>query len=265
MAERPQHAYRGDGPYVFVSYSHDDPTDVYSVIRWLQDQGIHVWYDTRISVGSEWSEAIASAIKGATHFIYFVSPRSVSSENCRRELNFALEELCTVLAVHMEPTDVPDGMRLNLNNRQALFKYSDSKYQEKLLAALDAKHSSGVIDSTDPAGTQPPSTSKRTALVAMSLAIVLCVVVIGTWYLSRSSYLSPSSEIHSIAVLPFENLSGDPDQEYVADGMTGALIDELGKLELLVAVPTLVFALKTRSLGGTVLIGMLLYWLSGML
>jgi len=34
-----------------------------------------------------------------------------------------------------------------------------------------------------------------------------------------------------------------------------------GKLELLVAVPTLLFALKTRSLGGTVLVGMLLYWL----
>lgn len=37
-----------------------------------------------------------------------------------------------------------------------------------------------------------------------------------------------------------------------------------GKLELLVAIPTLIFALKTRSLGGTVLVGMLLYWLGGM-
>ena len=36
-----------------------------------------------------------------------------------------------------------------------------------------------------------------------------------------------------------------------------------GKLELLVAIPTLIFALKTRSLGGTVLVGMLLYWLFG--
>ena len=40
---------------------------------------------------------------------------------------------------------------------------------------------------------------------------------------------------------------------------------DFGKLELLVAVPTLVFALKTRSLGGTVLVGMLLYWLGGMI
>ena len=37
----------------------------------------------------------------------------------------------------------------------------------------------------------------------------------------------------------------------------------LGKPELIVAIPTLIFALKTRSLGGTVLVGMLLYWLAG--
>ncbi len=37
----------------------------------------------------------------------------------------------------------------------------------------------------------------------------------------------------------------------------------LGKPELIVAIPTLIFALKTRSLGGTVLVGMFLYWLAG--
>jgi len=36
----------------------------------------------------------------------------------------------------------------------------------------------------------------------------------------------------------------------------------LGKAELLAAIPTLLFALRTRSLGGTVLVGMLLFWLA---
>jgi branched-subunit amino acid transport protein len=40
---------------------------------------------------------------------------------------------------------------------------------------------------------------------------------------------------------------------------------DLGRPELLVAAPTLLFALKTKSLGGTVLVGMLLYWLAGAL
>lgn len=37
-------------------------------------------------------------------------------------------------------------------------------------------------------------------------------------------------KIESIAVLPFENLSGDPQQDYLADGMTDGLITNLGKI-----------------------------------
>ncbi len=38
---------------------------------------------------------------------------------------------------------------------------------------------------------------------------------------------------------------------------------EFIQARFLVAIPTFIFALKTRSLGGTVIVGMLLYWLAG--
>lgn len=38
---------------------------------------------------------------------------------------------------------------------------------------------------------------------------------------------------------------------------------DLLQIKSLVALPTLLFALKTRSLGGTVVVGMFLYWLAG--
>lgn len=41
---------------------------------------------------------------------------------------------------------------------------------------------------------------------------------------------SRSTEIHSIAVLPFKNLSKDPEQEYFVDGMTDELITDLAKI-----------------------------------
>ena len=41
---------------------------------------------------------------------------------------------------------------------------------------------------------------------------------------------SAPSRIQSVAVLPLENMSGDPNQEYFADGMTEALITDLGKI-----------------------------------
>ncbi len=121
----PLPVYDGDGPFAFVSYSHDDSAAVYAEIRWLQGQGVNVWYDTGgIRAGNEWSDELARAIKNARHFVYFITPRSVASENCRREVNFALAERKDVLAVHLESTELPNGLRLNLENRQAILKHN---------------------------------------------------------------------------------------------------------------------------------------------
>ena len=45
----------------------------------------------------------------------------------------------------------------------------------------------------------------------------------------EASHGAPFPKIESLAVLPFENLSGDPLQEYLADGMTDGLVTNLGK------------------------------------
>jgi TolB-like protein/DNA-binding winged helix-turn-helix (wHTH) protein len=49
----------------------------------------------------------------------------------------------------------------------------------------------------------------------------------------REGRALPYPKIESIAVLPLENLSSDPEQEYFADGMTEALINDLGKISAL--------------------------------
>jgi len=48
-----------------------------------------------------------------------------------------------------------------------------------------------------------------------------------------AKHAAPFTKIQSIAVLPLKNLSGDSAQEYFADGMTDALITELGKIDAL--------------------------------
>ena len=146
--DKPFPAYSGDDSYVFVSYSHLDEAVVFKEIRWLQDQGVNVYYDAGISPGSEWSNALAQAIKGCSHFIYFITPRAVDSENCRRELNFALAENRSILAVHLEDTDVPDGIRLNLDNRQALLKHAQpiESYRRALLSSVGLTYETQSVE-----------------------------------------------------------------------------------------------------------------------
>ena len=58
----------------------------------------------------------------------------------------------------------------------------------------------------------------------------------------------PLADRASIAVLPFKNLSGDPEQEYFSDGITNDIITDLSKFrELLVIASNTVFTYKGKS------------------
>ncbi len=72
---------------------------------------------------------------------------------------------------------------------------------------------------------------KLWALAATAIAVV-AVASFAAWrLLATLEDRAPNpSPIRFLAVLPLENLSGDPEQEYFADGMTEALIGDLGKI-----------------------------------
>ena len=59
-------------------------------------------------------------------------------------------------------------------------------------------------------------------------ALLLFFAILIAWTLRPKN--SPSPVIRSLAVLPLENLSGDPSQDYFSDGMTDELIAELGQI-----------------------------------
>ena len=66
--------------------------------------------------------------------------------------------------------------------------------------------------------------------VRLLLGLVSVAAVILGILILRSSFSSPPAKIQSIAVLPFANLSGDPAQDYFADGITDALTTSLAQL-----------------------------------
>ena len=105
--EKPLPAYEGSGPFVFISYSHADDYLVYPEIRWLQDQGVNVWYDEGISGASRWRDAIAENIAGCRLFLLYVSASSVASQVCREELEYALDQRKSILSISFAPAKFP--------------------------------------------------------------------------------------------------------------------------------------------------------------
>jgi TolB-like protein/DNA-binding winged helix-turn-helix (wHTH) protein/Flp pilus assembly protein TadD len=79
-----------------------------------------------------------------------------------------------------------------------------------------------------------PDRRRAVLLGVGSILGVLSVLLIALNVKSLRSRLqreNPPVRIHSLAVLPLENLSHDPGQEYFADGITAELITDLGKLD----------------------------------
>jgi eukaryotic-like serine/threonine-protein kinase len=70
------------------------------------------------------------------------------------------------------------------------------------------------------------------ALAVIAVAVALVGLNLGR-IRDRLFEKPAGARIHSIAVLPLQNLSGDPEQEYFADGMTDELIAELAKISAL--------------------------------
>lgn len=160
-------SHDGSGDYVFISYSHRDSEDVYQQLVQLNDDGIAVWYDEGIHAGEHWNEELARAIRRCRVFLFFVSPRSVVSNHCLRELNFAMSTDRPVLAVHLEHTELPDGVQFAIGDRQAIVRsrYSRERYQIKLLETLkgllSGERSSSVTVQAQAPGNNLPSQPER--------------------------------------------------------------------------------------------------------
>jgi adenylate cyclase len=68
--------------------------------------------------------------------------------------------------------------------------------------------------------------------LAAAIAALLVLAAAGGWYMLHDGLMKPAQARHlSIVVLPFANLSGDPSQDYFADGVTENLTTELSRIK----------------------------------
>jgi len=190
--EKPFPAYQGDEPYVFVCYAHEDSDIVYPEMVWLHEQGINLWYDEGISAGRNWRAAIGDSLLGANRVLFYISERSLKSNHCNREINLALDEDKDIVPIYLEDVVLTSDLKVGLNRVQALHRDQDAGYRQHLLDALGKR--------AQPVKAKP---NDQVDLAAM----------------------------HSIAILPFTNMTTNDETGFFADGLSEDILDNLTQFE----------------------------------
>jgi serine/threonine-protein kinase len=169
---------------------------------------------------------------------------------------------------------VPDELARIVS--KMLEKAPEDRYPSMREAVGDLKAVGGMVSGLSLERTQQPINGNRTALMPQTTAdganttaentgphigwhrrrplltalgvLVLVAVGLGVYLLLQSAALSPN-EVRSVAVMPFVNESGNPDVEYLSDGMTDTLISHLSELpNIKVKARTSVFRYKGKEI-----------------
>lgn len=119
---------------------------------------------------------------------------------------------------------------------KCLDKDPENRYQSAKEVGVDLRRLGMAASVAMAQPARPVRTGPRTVAAAVLAGVVLLGLLVGLNVGGLRKRLLGSGaapRIESLAVLPLANLSGDPGQEYFADGMTEALITDLAKIRAL--------------------------------
>jgi TolB-like protein/Tfp pilus assembly protein PilF len=257
------------GKAVFLSYASQDAEAAQRICQALRAAGIEVFLDqSELRGGDAWDQKIRHEIHDCALFIPVISAHTVSRHEGYFRLEWDLADQRThkiarnrafIVPVCVDATpessaDIPESFqrvqwtRLPGGETPAAFVERIKRLLSPQLSPLSA------VSGAAPGLREPVRASRRSkpvllAIVTVVLAALAYFVADKFWiskHLAASTAFNPPP--HSIAVLPFVNLSGDKEQEYFSDGLTEELLNSLAEInELQVAARTSAFSFKGKD------------------
>ncbi len=234
MDEMERLSQGGNEASVFVSYSRADKDHARRIIDLLEGAGFRVWWDDALEAGTTYVETTEQALENAEAVVVLWTKTSTGSNWVRDEAMSGRERGC-LIPVSMDGSIAPLGFR----QFQALdFAGWGGRASEpaaqKLVAAVAGMH--GREMPAPLPQTSGPRVSRRGLLAGGAVAVT---AGLAGFAMLNPQFFASGPAGNSIAVLPFRNLSGDPEQDYFSAGLAEELRITLSlNRQLLVAAET---------------------------
>ncbi len=184
---------------IFLSYSRTDKPRVAPLVAALEAQGWSVWWDTELAPGEEFDQVTAAELKQCKAVVVVWTPTSVVSRWVRGEARVGADR-GVLVPVRFENAEMPIDVRaIHTTDMDAWNGDAKSPAFNRLAQSLKAMIGGSQAKS-------PPATPRHAPAAPRGL---------------------------SICVLPFSNMSGDPEQEYFSDGISEDIITDLSRVSAL--------------------------------
>jgi TolB-like protein/tetratricopeptide (TPR) repeat protein len=258
---------------IFLSYASQDAEAAQRICDALRAAGIEVFFDqSELRGGDAWDHKIRKQVRECELFLPIISKNTQARAEGYFRLEWRLADQRThmmgrsrafLVPVCVDDTrevdaDVPDSFSEAQWTRLAGGQ-PPREFVERIQSLLSSE-AFPADGSPAPAAPLRAAVSVRPAIArgpwkAALIAIIgIIVVAIGYGALNRlvqsrgpvaDAFKPPT---HSVAVLPFVNMSGDKEQDYFSDGLTEELLNALARInELQVAARTSAFSFKDKD------------------
>ena len=241
---------------VFLSYSSQDADAARRICAALRAAGIEVWFDeSELRGGDAWDASIRRQIRDCALFMPVIS----ASTNARGEGYFRLEWRLAVERSQLMADDQAFLLPVVIDATPEASARVPDRFRERQWSRLEGgetppafiEHLRQVLSGFAPpaAALLPAQAAEVTAgpgkrawlvaVAALAAVAVASLITFKAWHghitdkapvagVAPADTLAP--DLKSVAVLPFENLSGRAEDAYLADGLQEEILNALARL-----------------------------------